>query len=142
MALVFANGPPPWHVRCNTCPTMIHHIGMMLMVIGLILPASVAIAGVPDSPTAEAPGSLGAKIRDVLDTPPASGGGQDASNYRDPSLEYYYSKLGGRAAGIVLDDTYAAGKRPRGTVDSSDSPKKPPTGQIAEPGVLWLFFAG
>ncbi len=117
------------------------------MVIGLILPASVAIAGVPDSPAAspvaETPGSLSATIRDVLDTPPTSGGGQDASIYRDPSLEYYYSKLGSRAAGIVLDDTYAAGNRPRGTIDSSDAPKKPPKpGQIDEPGVVWLFVAG
>ena len=121
---------------------MIPHLGVALLVIGLILPASAAIAGMSDSSAVEMPGSLGAKIRGILDPPPTNGGGTDPSIDSDPS-DYYFSKLGSRAASIVLVDPYTARKRPGGTIDSSDSPKKPPrSGQIAEPGVGWLFVAG
>lgn len=122
---------------------MIPHLGVALLVIGLILPTSAAIAGMSDSSAVEVPGSLGAKIRGILDPPSTNGSGTSASAYRDPSLDYYYAKLGSRASSLVLDDPYATQKRPRGTIDSSDSPKKPPkSGQIAEPGVGWLFVAG
>jgi len=120
---------------------MIRRIGLPLFAV-LLVQASSATATSIDSSLARS-GSLSADIQRILDAPKTSGSDADLTSPRDPSLDYYYSRLGARSSGNLLEDGYGAPTRQRGPDDSSSSKKKPPKrGELSEPGAVWLLVAG
>jgi hypothetical protein len=125
--------------------TMIRRIGLPLIAF-LLVQASSATATSIDSSLARS-GSLSADIQRILDAPKTSGSDADPASPptspKDPSLDYYYSRLGARSAGNLLEDRYGAPTRQRGADDSSSSKKKPPKrGELSEPHTAWLLVAG